>query len=231
MATGKFIAYYRVSTKKQKVSGLGLEAQRDIVHNFLNGGSWDLIEEFQEAESGKIDDRPELQKAITSCRLKNATLVVSKLDRLSRDLHFITSLQKSGVKFVVAENPDMNELTVHIFAAMAQHERKLISQRTTEALKQARGRGVQLGNPIIRTGQQVPGSGDTSNARKAKTDLADEYAKDMRPVIEDVKSDGTTTLRGIAQILNDRGFTTRRGKVWTANSVRLCIKRYSFFEA
>ncbi len=112
MADGKFIAYYRVSTTSQEASGLGLEAQRDIVRKYLDGGTWELLNEFTEIESGKKDDRPSLSKAIKLCHLKNAKLIVSKLDRLSRDLHFITSLQKSGVSFVVAENPDMNELTI-----------------------------------------------------------------------------------------------------------------------
>jgi DNA invertase Pin-like site-specific DNA recombinase len=197
------------------------------VRNFLNGGSWKLLDEFTEVESGKRDDRPELMRAIKICQLKNAKLVVSKLDRLSRDLHFITSLQKSGIKFVVAENPDMNELTCHIFAAIAQHERKLISQRTKEALAQAKQRGTKLGNPAILIGYQVIGSGDTTNARLAKIDKANDYALKMKDIIEDVVSSGNNSLREMATELNKRGFTTRRNKQWTANSVRLTINRYS----
>lgn len=226
MAEGNFIAYFRVSTTKQGESGLGLDAQKAMVHNYLNGGTWKLVDEFTEIESGKKDDRPELSKAIRLCRLKNAKLVVSKLDRLSRDLHFITSLQKSGVGFVVAENPTMNELTVHIYAAMAQHERKMISSRTKDALEQAKKRGVTLGNPVFRIGCQIEGSGDTTKAREAKTELADEYALDMKPIINDAMADGKASLRAIAGELNARGFTTRRKKEWTANSVRLCMARY-----
>ncbi len=227
MPEGNFIAYYRVSTDKQSRSGLGLDAQKEIVHRYLNGGGWKLLGEYQETESGKKDDRPMLSTAIKICRLKNAKLIVSKLDRLSRDLHFITSLQKSGIGFVVAENPDMNELTVHIFAAMAQHERNLISIRTKDALVQAKKRGVSLGNPLLRKGFQIAGSGDTSRARKKKTDLANAYAFEMKSVIDDIMAEGTASLRAIATELNDRGFTTRRKNAWTASGVRLCIARYN----
>lgn len=227
MTSGNFIGYYRVSTVKQGTSGLGLDAQKEMVRKYLDGGSWTLLDEFTEIESGKKDDRPNLLKAIKLCQLKNAKLVVSKLDRLSRDLHFITSLQKSGIKFVVAENPDMNELTVHIFAAMAQHERKLISKRTKEALAQAKKRGVRLGNPVLYKGAQIAGSGDTTKARMVKTEKANDYAQNMKEIIEDIKNAGHASLRSVAQELNHRGFTTRRNKEWTANSVRLCFMRYS----
>lgn len=226
MAEGNFIAYYRVSTNKQGINGLGINGQKEMVHSFLNGGNWKLLDEFTEVESGKKDDRPELLKAIKICQLKNAKLVVSKLDRLSRDLHFITSLQKSNIKFVVAENPDMNELTVHIFAAVAQHERKLISDRTKDALLQAKKRGVKLGNPSILSGKQIKGSGDTTVARAVKTDHANDYALKMKDVIEDITYSDIASLRRIADELNKRGFTTRRNKGWTANSVRLTINRY-----
>ena len=230
MAEGKFIAYYRVSTTKQGNSGLGLNAQKSMIHSYLNGGSWLLLDEFTEIESGKKDNRPELSKAIRLCRLKNAKLIVSKLDRLSRDLHFITYLQKSGIKFVVAENPDMNDLTVHIFAAMGQHERQLISQRTKDALDQAKKKGVALGNPAFSEGRQIPGSGDTAIARKAKTDRANEYASEMKMVIDDIMGNGKISLRAIAQELNTRGFATRRNCKWTANSVRLCLLRSKFYD-
>ena len=225
MATGNFISYYRVSTTKQGKSGLGLQAQRETVMNFLNGGSWKLLDEFVEIESGKKDDRPQLMKAIKMCQLKNATLVVSKLDRLSRDLHFITSLQKSSIKFVVAENPDMNELTCHIFAAIAQHERKLISSRTKDALSQAKKRGVKLGNPAIHNGAQIEGSGDTTNARKIKTYKANQFANQMKEIIDDINYNKAMTLRQVATELNNRNFTTRRQCQWTANAVRMVINR------
>jgi DNA invertase Pin-like site-specific DNA recombinase len=226
MATGNFIAYYRVSTTKQGINGLGIDSQKETVMKFLNGGSWKLLDEFTEVESGKKDDRPQLMKAIKLCQLKNAKLVVSKLDRLSRDLHFITSLQKSGIKFVVAENPEANDLTCHIFAAIAQNEALLISKRTKDALAQAKKRGVKLGNPAILNGGQIPGSGNTQNARSVKTDNANDFAMKMMEIIEDIISSESTTLRAIAKELNNRNFTTRRSNMWTANAVRLTIMRY-----
>ncbi|SHH97383.1 recombinase family protein [Desulfofustis glycolicus] len=220
---GRFVCYYRVSTDRQGNSGLGLDAQRQTVMDYLNGGHWEMVSEYTEVESGGKDDRPALKKAIRDCRLKNARLVVAKLDRLSRDLHFITSLSKAGVNFVIAEQPDMNELTVHIFSAMAQHERKLISQRTKAALEQAKKRGVKLGNPCFADGKQIPGSGDTSAAREAKLRKAVDYAKSIREVIEDIGAD--KSLRQIAQELNSRGFKTIRGKDWSSTAVLRILKR------
>jgi DNA invertase Pin-like site-specific DNA recombinase len=191
--------------------------------DYLNGGGWEMVSEYIEVESGGKDDRPELKKAVRDCRLKNARLLVAKLDRLTRDLHFITSLGKAGVRFVVAEQPDMNELTVHIFAAMAQHERKLISQRTKAALEQAKKRGVQLGNPCFAEGKQIPGSGDTKLARQAKLKKAADYAKNMREVIEDIGTD--KSLRQIARELNARGFKTVRGKDWSSTAVLRILNR------
>lgn len=225
MAEGNFIAYYRVSTQKQGANGLGIEAQKEMVRNFLNGGSWKLLDEFTEVESGKKADRPELAKAIKLCQLKNAKLVVSKLDRLSRDLHFITSLQKSGVQFVVAESPNLNDLTIHIFAAVAQHERELISKRTKDALAQAKKRGVKLGNPVILAGGQVAGSGNTNNARLEKSKKSHNFALNMKEIIEDISSKEKFTLREIAKCLNMRGFRTRRNCEWTASGVRLILKK------
>ncbi len=134
----KFVTYYRVSTDKQGRSGLGLEAQKKTVLDFINGNNSEIVGEYVEIESGKRDDRPELQKAIRTCKLKKARLIVSKLDRLSRDLHFITELQRSGVQFTIAEMPEATELTVHIYAAMGQHERKEIGRRTKEHYRQQR---------------------------------------------------------------------------------------------
>jgi DNA invertase Pin-like site-specific DNA recombinase len=138
----KYVSYIRVSAKKQGASGLGLEAQRETINSFINGGQWDLLKEFQEVESGKNNDRPELQKALTHCQLTGATLLVAKLDRLSRDVHFITSLEKAGVEFTVCDFPFANKFTMNIFAALAQYERELISQRTTVALQAKKARGA-----------------------------------------------------------------------------------------
>src|SRR6516164_1733158 len=142
---GKFVAYYRVSTQKQGRSGLGLEAQRHAVAEFLNGGDWKIVGEFTEVESGKRSDRPELARALAMCRLHGARLVIAKLDRLSRNAHFLFGLQEAGVDFVAADMPNANQLTVGIMAVVAQDEAKRISERTKAALAAAERRGTVLG--------------------------------------------------------------------------------------
>lgn len=227
---GRFVIYYRVSTDKQGRSGLGLEAQRETVMRYLNGGSHEVVSEFTEVESGGKDDRPELTKAIRDCRLKNSKLIVSKLDRLSRDLGFITDLQKSGVQFVIADMPDATELTIHIYAAMAQHERRLISQRTKEALARAKANGKQLGNPCLQRGEQIPGSGDTVKANEIRTRKADEFALEIQGVIRELCGDcasskATPSLREIAGCLNRTGYRTARGSLWHPTSVKRILDR------
>src|SRR3982751_3830790 len=155
MAKGRYVSYLRVSTDRQGRSGLGLDAQRKAVEDFLYGGPWDLIAEFVEVESGKRDDRPKLAEALALCRLHNATLVIAKLDRLSRDAAFLLGLQKAGVRFVAADMPEANELVVCIMAVVAQAERKMISARTKAALIAAKARGVRLGKPSNLRHQEV----------------------------------------------------------------------------
>src|SRR5437899_948305 len=146
MTEGVFVAYYRVSTKGQGRSGLGLDAQREAVRNYLNGGQGSLAEAFTEVESGKRDDdRPQLAKALQTCRVYGAKLVIAKLDRLSRDAHFLLGLEKAGVDFVAADMPHANRLTVGIMAMVADEERRAISERTKAALAAAKRRGVALG--------------------------------------------------------------------------------------
>src|SRR5258708_5460930 len=135
---GKFVAYFRVSTDKQGRSGLGLEAQREAVLTYLDGGRWSLVEKFVEVESGKRNDRPELTAALATCKKHKAKLIIAKLDRLSRNLAFIATLMDSGVEFIAVDNPHANKLTIHILAAVAQHEREMISQRTRDALHAAK---------------------------------------------------------------------------------------------
>jgi DNA invertase Pin-like site-specific DNA recombinase len=139
----------RVSTDRQGKSGLGLEAQRKSVLDYLDGGRWELVAEFTEVESGKRSDRPELGKALASCKKHKAKLVIAKLDRLSRNLAFIAALMDSGVEFVAVDIPHANTLTIHILAAVAQHEREIISARTSAALQAAKARGKRLGNPKL----------------------------------------------------------------------------------
>ena len=145
MANGRFISYLRVSTVRQGASGLGLEAQREAVSRYLNGGHWQLVQEIVEVESGKRNDRPAIAEALRLCRLHKATLVIAKLDRLARNVHFISSLMESGVDFTACDFPEANRLTVHILAAVAEHEASMISARTKAALKAAKARGVALG--------------------------------------------------------------------------------------
>src|ERR687889_688275 len=157
MAEGRFVSYLRVSTDRQGRSGLGLEAQRKAVEDFLNGGRWKLIAEFVEVESGKRDDRPKLAEALALCRLHGATLVIAKLDRLSRDAHFLLGLQKAGVRFVAADMPEANEMVVSIMAVVARPtcpdglEAHLLNQ---EVAKRIQLKGVEL------IGRQLAGDGD-----------------------------------------------------------------------
>jgi DNA invertase Pin-like site-specific DNA recombinase len=141
---GKFVAYFRVSTDRQGKSSLGLDAQREAVMHYLDGGSWQLVGEFTEVESGKHSDRPQLAAAVAACKKLRAKLVIAKLDRLSRNLAFIAAPMDSGVEFVAVDNPHANKLTVHILAAVAQHEREMIAERTRGALRAAKARGVTM---------------------------------------------------------------------------------------
>src|SRR3954453_15779645 len=147
MASGKWVAYYRVSTAKQGASGLGLEAQREAVTDYLNGGNWQLAAECVEVESGRRNDRPELAKALAACRRIGATLIIAKLDPLARNVAFVSNLMEAGVEFVAVDFPTANRLTIHILAAVAEHEREMISARTKAALAAAKARGTKLGNP------------------------------------------------------------------------------------
>jgi DNA invertase Pin-like site-specific DNA recombinase len=239
MATGKFISYIRVSTEKQGKSGLGLEAQRRLVDDFLNGGCWQLLQEYREVETGKHADRPRLIEALHHAKVTGATLVIAKLDRLSRDLEFIAKLQKSGTKFVCADMPEANELTIHLFAALAQHERKTTSERTKAALGSikrtiedqgsytSRNRGTtirRLGNPHGAEALRRAGKGNTA-AIEAVRAAADEHARDILPVIEDIRGAGIVSLKGIARELNSREIRTARGGAWHPATVRNLLRR------
>src|ERR1700744_6231229 len=145
MPAGRFISYYRVSTDQQGRSGLGLAAQRDAVTSWLNGGAWSLLGEYVEVESGKDNSRPQLAAAMAQCRLTEAVLVIAKLDRPSRNVAFLANLMDSGVEFVAVDNPQATRFTLHILAAVAEHEAAMISSRTKAALAAAQARGVKLG--------------------------------------------------------------------------------------
>lgn len=218
------VAYYRVSTDKQGRSGLGMEAQQAAVEALCKARAWEIIAPpFQEVESGKRDDRPELLKAIERCRQTGATLVVAKLDRLSRNVAFLATLQDSGIKFVAADMPEANELTVHIMAAVAQAERKMISQRTKDALAAVKARGTRLGNPLgIASFKGRSGSAAGVAAMRLK---ADEHAALLAPVVARLQGQGHTSLAAISRQLNQEGMRTPRGGQWHASSVRNLLAR------
>ena len=224
---GKFVAYYRVSTDRQGASGLGLEAQREAVTRYLNGGSWSIVAEFTEIESGRRADRPELEKALAAARLHRCPLVVSKLDRLTRSVAFLSRLLESGVDLRFADLPQLEGATgrflLQQMAAVAELEAGLISRRTREALAVAKAKGTRLGGARIRRsdGQQVTVSAE---ARRRGADRvrakARERAADLLPTIAELQDQGCTSMRGIAAALNDRMIPTARGNGrWTAVQV------------
>lgn len=220
----KMVAYYRVSTTEQGRSGLGLEAQRQAVSSLCHSRGWEIIAEYTEIESGKVADRPQLAAALHRAKVTGATLVVAKLDRLSRSVAFLSALQDSGAKFLAADMPEANELTVHLMAAVAQAERKAISTRTREALAAAKARGVRLGNPKGAEALRRAQRGNTAAVQRLKAG-ADSYAQDLAPVIADIRASGVTSLAGIAAELNARHIQTRRGGAWHRQSVANLLAR------
>jgi DNA invertase Pin-like site-specific DNA recombinase len=214
---GKFVAYYRVSTDKQGKSGLGLDAQRQAVENYLNGGNWKLISEFTEVESGKNSDRPQLRAAQAACKKHKAKLVIAKLDRLSRNVAFIANLLEAGTDFVAADNPHANKPMVQMMAVFAEMERDAISKRTKEALAAARARGVRLGNPRLAQAR--------AEVNAARQEAADSFAAGVLPIIKQIQKSGVSSLRGVAKALSARGIKTARGGEWTAVQVSDILRR------
>jgi DNA invertase Pin-like site-specific DNA recombinase len=221
MAAGRFVAYYRVSTAGQGRSGLGLDAQRKAVADYLNGGAWELVGEFTEVESGKRDDRPELEKAMRACRVHGAALCIAKLDRLTRDAHFLLGLQKAGVEFVAADMPDANRMTVGIMAIIAQHEREQISARTKAALAAAMARGVKLGKPENLSNREQ----GSRKGNAAKAAMAGRRAADLAHVVREMQAAGAVTLLGLAAGLNARRIPAPRGGSWSATQVKRLLAR------
>ncbi len=214
----KYVAYYRVSTAKQGASGLGLEAQQYAVASFLKGQK--ITSEFVEVESGKKNNRPQLLLAIEQARKIKGTLVIAKLDRLSRNASFIFTLKDSGVDFVCADMPDANTLTIGIFAVLAQHERELISSRTKAALQAKIAQGAKLGNPQNLTyADRVAGA----QVLKEKA-LTNQNNKRAAAMIKLYRKQGLSWL-GIAGKLNEDGFRTSRGREFQAVQVQRIIKR------
>jgi DNA invertase Pin-like site-specific DNA recombinase len=201
---GRFIAYYRVSTEQQGMHGNGMAAQRKAVEDYLNGGKWKLVAEFTEVESGKRSDRPELAKAIAACKKHRAKLVIAKLDRLSRNVHFISGLMERKVDFVACDMPSANAFMINIYAAVAQEERRMISDRTKAGLAAARARGVKLGGPKL---PEINGVRQADAAARAQA---------IAPVLAELAG---MSARAIAAELNARGIATPTGAPWSAKTV------------
>jgi len=226
MATGRFVAYFRVSTERQGHSGLGLEAQRAAVMDYLNGGNWKLEAEFTEIESGKVNERPQLALAMAQCRLTGATLVIATLSRLSRDAHFLLGLEASGVEFTAADMPNANRLTVRLMAVIAQEEREMIASRTKAALAAAKARGTKLGGwrPTRKDGSPRAPAGDPATATEAARRRADAFAARVAPMATEMRRQGVS-LAGIAKELNTRHVSTANGGKWHSTTVSNLLKR------
>src|SRR5262245_51886116 len=201
---GRFVAYYRVSTDHQGIDGNGILAQRKAVEDYLNGGRWKLVAEFTEVESGKRNDRPELERALAACKKHKAKLVIAKLDRLSRNVHFISGLMERKIDFVACDMPSANSFMLHVYASVAQEERRMISERTKAGLAAARARGVQLGGP------RLP---EINQGRLAD---AAARAQAIAPILAELAG---MSSHKIADELNARGIATPTGAPWSAKTV------------
>ena len=216
------VTYIRVSTTGQGKSGLGIEAQRKALGQFAKAEGFKIVTEYVEVETGKGSDalnrRPQLAEALARARSHRCPVAVAKLDRLSRDVHFISGLMAHRVPFLVAElGADVDPFMIHIYAALAEKERALISQRTSAALKAAKARGVRLGNPKIKKAQAL-------GTARVKAE-ADRFAANVLPVIRQAQKAGASSLRAIADVLNARGVRTARGGKWAATQVRDILRR------
>jgi DNA invertase Pin-like site-specific DNA recombinase len=224
MKTAFAVAYLRVSTGQQGRSGLGLDAQRAAVQQFADAEGISIRAIFEEVETGKgadaLDRRPNLQSALAAARKLKAPIIVAKLDRLSRDVAFISGLMSQRVPFMVAElGADTDPFVLHLYAALAEKERRMISERTRAALQAKKAAGASLGNPSNLAEAQKAGA--LSNAK-----AADEFAANIRPIVESVRASGVRSLRGIADVLNARGVRTARGGRWAAKTVARILSRH-----
>src|ERR1700733_4254585 len=229
MAKGKFVSYLRVSTDKQGRSGLGLEAQRTAVETYLNGGRWTLVAEFVEVESGKRNARPKLAKALAHAKAIGATLVFAKLDRLTRNVDLLRALVASDVDLVFCDLPHvppgaMGRFLLTQMASVAELEAGLISERTKAALAAAKARGVKLGNPNGARALRGKQTGNSEAVAKIKEKAA-KRAMDLRSIMDDVRAQGTTSVRKIAEELNNRGILAPRGGEWQATTVVRLLAR------
>lgn len=225
------VAYLRVSSQKQGIAGLGIEAQRTAVEGYALGGGHRIVAEYLEVESGKRDDRPRLAEALTACRLHRATLCIAKLDRLSRSVSFISRLQVGDVDFVACDAPYANRFMINLFAAIAEHEREMISQRTRAALAAAKARGVRLGNPNG-AAALLPGCREAAaKAGAALARKADQRAAQVLPLLRQLEAEGCTGARAMAHALNLRGVPTPSGRgLWYPEQVRRVLRRTADME-
>ena len=210
----QFVTYYRVSTQRQGVSGLGLDAQRQTVAQYLAGGTRLTVGEFVEVETGKgsnaLEKRPQLRLALEMCKKTGAILLIAKLDRLARNVHFVSGLMESKVSFVACDLPEANQLTIHIMAAFAEHEARRISERTRDALAAAKARGVVLG---------ATGPANLKTCNDQRQQKAKDFRDRLRPVLDGMKSQGLTR-RAMVDHLNDLGIKTPMGGVWSLGQVQ-----------
>lgn len=221
----KLVTYLRVSTARQGASGLGLEAQRNAIEGYAKARSASIVREFVEVESGKSSsNRPELAAALHLAKVTGSLLVIAKMDRLSRNAAFLLTLRESGVKFIAADMPDANELTVGIMALVAQQEREAISTRTKDALQAAKARGTKLGNPNGAAALQRAAKGNDAAVSVIKA-KADSYAADLKPIIVDITRQGIVSLGGIAKALNERQIKTARDGLWHKATVANLLAR------
>jgi DNA invertase Pin-like site-specific DNA recombinase len=220
----RFVTYLRVSTRRQGLSGLGLDAQRAACAEYIRriGGELPPLAEFVEIESGKNNARPQIKSALDLCRVTGAVLVIAKLDRLSRNAAFLLSLRDSGVEFVAADMPSANRLTVGILAVVAEAEREAISTRTTEALRAAKARGVRLGGD--RGGRATPAARAAALAKRQEQ--AARFAALIAPHVEAARGAGCQSLRQIAGYFQERGILSPAGKAnWTPKAVASLMSR------
>jgi DNA invertase Pin-like site-specific DNA recombinase len=231
MTKGKFISYLRVSTDKQGRSGLGLEAQREAVATYLNGGRWTLAKEYVETESGKRSDRPKLTAALAHAKAIGATVVFAKLDRLSRNVDLLRSLVASDVDLVFCDLPHvppgaMGRFLLTQMAAVAELEAGLISERTKAALAAAKARGVKLGNPNGARALRGKQTGNSEAVARIRL-KAQERAENLRGILNEMQAHGIVSVRTVADELNARGILTPRGGKWHATSAARVLERLS----
>ena len=223
----KLVPYYRVSTSKQARSGLGLEGQKATVLQFASAHGAEVLKSYVEVETGKSADRPELAKAVAHARRAKATLTIAKLDRLARNVHFLSGLMEAGITFVACDQPSANDLTIHIMAAVARDEAKRISDRTKAALAAYKARGGKLGAALpecrnLTLEASIRGAEAAGRAAKQEADTA--YT-DLYPIMRELRDKGLS-LRAIAKHLDDEGYETRRGRRWNHVQVRSVLNRF-----